>query len=209
MKKYISIIILSLLMTIGCTTNKCIQLKQEECDNCFVEITFFKKKDTIIGGNIILMKKINIKNTQVKGAEIKINYFHNKVLNDISVPLFFDEKLKKYQIFGEKDQLHTIFLYPFENKKIFYQLWVDIDTINFFGSHKSLKKYVSLAKPMSWQVSNGDVQSDKNVLIYDEEPFSEFKRKNPELLEFLTKGDSIELEVVSPVKQKYKFKAEW
>ncbi|WP_203969948.1 hypothetical protein [Capnocytophaga stomatis] len=62
---------------------------------------------------------------------------------------------------------------------------------------------------MSWQVSNGDVQSDKNVLIYDEEPFSEFKRKNPELLEFLTKGDSIELEVVSPVKQKYKFKAEW
>ncbi|GIM50589.1 hypothetical protein ACI75Y_12910 [Capnocytophaga stomatis] len=208
MKKSIFVIILFLII-IGCSTNKNFQLKQEECNNCFVEITFFKKKDTIIGGNIILMKKINVKNAQIKNAQIKINYFHNKVLNDISVPLFFDEKLKRYQMFGQDDQLHTIFLHPFENKNFFYQLWVDIDTIDFFGNHKSLKRYASLAKPMSWQISNGYTQSDKNVLIYDQEPFSEFKRKNPELLEFLTKGDSIELEVISPVKQKYKFKAEW
>ncbi len=106
---------------------------------------------------------------------------------------------------------NRIRLRPLSKKEIIYQI-SEInteDSIYLTSYSESLNQYVSRARPFEQKNKHTkEVYKDNNTLIY-EEPFSEFKRKNPELLEFLTKGDSIELEVLSPVKQKYKFKAEW
>ena len=77
------------------------------------------------------------------------------------------------------------------------------------GIYKSLEQYIPLAKhPIKKRDLTGETYEDTIVLVYNES-FSEFKRKNPELVETLTKGDTIELEVLSPEKAKYRYNAGW
>ncbi|MFK8303735.1 hypothetical protein ACI75Y_12620 [Capnocytophaga stomatis] len=143
---------------------------------------------------------------------MKINYFHNgEQIDEIFArPMDYGKDGNLYIIGSEKgEELYEINLYPLSEREIIFEYRTIIRPLKYEGIYKGLEQYLLLGNPFRYEEGlTGEIVEDKNSLIY-EEPFSEFKRKNPELLEFLTKGDSIELEVISPVKQKYKFKAEW
>ncbi|ATA90311.1 hypothetical protein [Capnocytophaga stomatis] len=195
--------IINIIVFISCNSPKNISFEQKECLNCKVKI--FISLDNVLNSSVVLQKKIIIINPNWKYSEVKINYYKDKELFSSidTYPLYFDEQIQKNRTFEHKKGLHIIGLNPKETKGIYYNLWER--NIN----SEMLKHYIPLGKYLVIEDNlMKKTYEDKNSLIY-EEPFSEFKRKNPELLEFLTKGDSIELEVISPVKQKYKFKAEW
>ncbi|ATA90313.1 hypothetical protein [Capnocytophaga stomatis] len=207
MKKYILIIVV--LCLVGCSTNKQIQFTQGE--NVNVELHFIDY-GKVQQYNIALRKKIKLKNPYIRFATMKINYFHNGVQIDeiFARPMDYGKDGNLYIIGSEKgEELYEINLYPLSEREIIFEFNTFIEPFKFEGIYKNLKQYIALGKPPIYENGlTGEKYESSNSLIY-EEPFSEFKRKNPELLEFLTKGDSIELEVISPVKQKYKFKAEW
>ncbi|GIZ16629.1 hypothetical protein [Capnocytophaga catalasegens] len=202
MKKFF--ILISIIFLNGCyNVNKHIKIEQENCPQSPIYITFFTKKNA---GVVYLKNKIKIKNPSLQFVYIDFSYLKKGEIetNTAATLLNFDKKF-----FNETGKNNRIQLNPLSEKEVEYYLWIDIDTLDFVNKHKNLNHYFSLAQP-SINIVGGKSLENKNTLEYHEkEPFSEFKRKNPELLEFLTKGDSIELEVISPVKQKYKFKAEW
>ncbi|GIM50583.1 hypothetical protein ACI75Y_12965 [Capnocytophaga stomatis] len=209
MKKFMYVVII--FLSISCNINKRVQLTQEKNDTIsVVKIAFYKNTDSSKSGTIYLRKIFHIKNPYFVFSNIKINYWENKEYILSAFPTEYDKKHKEYRQFMNNGVLHQIKINPLSNKQITYNVWKDIDTLDFTDiKQNNLKQYFVLGKhPLVKNGLTGETFEDKNVVIY-EEPFSEFKRKNPELLEFLTKGDSIELEVISPVKQKYKFKAEW
>ncbi|GIJ97882.1 hypothetical protein CAPN001_24510 [Capnocytophaga stomatis] len=203
-------IVVLLFCFVNCSTNRKIEIKQKYSFEDSVDITFFKKKGVISDGTIIIKNSIVLKNPSLNFFEINFHYFRKgdtiSLPNQATLKTMTDEKY-----FKKTGKRNRIKLNPLEERKIDYFVWNDIDSLDFTNKYyKSLEQYKDLVKPtdMSSVMPDSPNPVDKNILSY-EEPFSEFKRKNPELLEFLTKGDSIELEVISPVKQKYKFKAEW
>lgn len=191
MKRNILIILCFFLAS--CNTSKCIYLIQKEDGKQLVEFFFYNYKEG--EGKIVLRKKIILKNPYWSFTDVKINYFKNgeKVFGSEAYPTeFYGREYRKIKNDGE---LHKIKLSPMSDKEIIYTLNKEFYTNEdkFFSSYFDRSNVIdTLLETRCYQ-----------------EPFSEFKRKNPELLEFLTKGDSIELEVISPVKQKYKLKAEW
>ncbi|MFK8303733.1 hypothetical protein ACI75Y_12610 [Capnocytophaga stomatis] len=208
MKKYILIVVTLFLM--GCSTNKQVQFIQGSNENVRVD---FYNYTNIRQCNIVLRKKIKLKNPYVRFATVKINYFHNgeQVDEIYARPMdYYDKDGKLYVLgSGKGEELYEINIYPLSEREIIFEKRFFLDPFKIEGVYESLEKYLSLAvHPLEKNVLTGEMIEDDMVCTY-QEPFSEFKRKNPELLEFLTKGDSIELEVISPVKQKYKFKAEW
>ncbi|GIJ96921.1 hypothetical protein CAPN001_14900 [Capnocytophaga stomatis] len=208
MKKYILIIVA--LFLVGCSTNKQVQFIQGSNENVRVD---FYNYTNIRQCNIALRKKIKLKNPYVRFATVKINYFHNgeQVDEIYARPMdYYDKDGKLYVLgSGKGEELYEINIYPLSEREIIFEFNTFIEPIKFEGIYKSLEQYLPLGKSFRYEEGlTGEIVEDGNTLIY-EEPFSEFKRKKPELLEFLIKGDSIELEVISPVKQKYKFKAEW
>ncbi len=207
MKKYILIIVV--LCLVSCGTNKQIQFIQSE--NVNIELHFIDY-GSVQQCNIALRKKIKLKNPYMRFATTKINYFRNGVQIDeiYARPMDYDKDGKIYIVgSGKGEELYEINLYPLSEREIIFEFNTFIEPFRFDGIYKDLRRYLSLGKhPIRENGMTGEKYESSKSIIY-EEPFSEFKRKNPELLEFLTKGDSIELEVLSPVKQKYKFKAEW
>ena len=207
MKKYILIIVALFIM--GCNTNKQIQLTQLN-DN---KIEFFFTKYSNQGVSFYLKKKIILKNPYFYPAKMKMYYFleGKQIDNAYAYPMEYWKNGKLYRVgSGEGQNLYEIKLWPLREKKIIYETAVfSIDSISFTGMYKNLEEYISLAKhPLEENEETGEMYENKRVLIY-EESFSEFKKKNPELAEFLTKGDTIELEVLSPVKAKYRYDAQW
>ncbi|GIJ97890.1 hypothetical protein CAPN001_24590 [Capnocytophaga stomatis] len=207
MKKYILIIVT--LFLVGCSTNKQVQFTQGENKN--VEL-FFVNYGYVQKMSIYLRRQIKLKNLNIRFATMKINYFHDREqVNEVYARSMSYGKDGNLYIIGsgKGEELHQINVYPLSEREIIFERRFYIDYFKFEGIYKNLEQYLSLAiHPLEKHEVTGEMVENEIVCIY-EEPFSEFKRKNPELLEFLTKGDSIELEVVSPIKQKYKFKAEW
>ncbi|WP_264857535.1 hypothetical protein, partial [Capnocytophaga catalasegens] len=161
--------------------------------------------------SIHLRKQIKLKNPYMRFANTKINYFveGEQVAEKDAYPMEYGKDGKLYVIGSSWEDVYQVKIFPLSEREIIFERQVYIDPFKFEGIYKSLEQYLSLGKPFVYEDGlTGEKYESSKSIIY-EEPFSEFKRKNPELLEFLTKGDSIELEVISPVKQKYKFKAEW
>ncbi|ATA90319.1 hypothetical protein CAPN001_24610 [Capnocytophaga stomatis] len=207
MKKYILTIVT--LFLIGCSAGKHVQLIQEGNEN--VEIVFYGYKN-IQNASIYLRKKINLKNQYIRFADVRINYFieREKVSDIYASPMDYGDDGNLYIIgSGKGEEFYKINISPFRERRVIYEINMYMRNFKFEGIYRGLEQYIPLGKhPLEKNELTGETYENKRVLSY-QEPFSEFKRKNPELLEFLTKGDSIELEVISPVKQKYKFKAEW
>ncbi|MFK8303801.1 hypothetical protein ACI75Y_12975 [Capnocytophaga stomatis] len=187
------IIVVLFLLLVSCSSSKHINLIQKKDSKQLVEFFFYNYKEG--EGKIVLRKEIILKNPYWSFADVKINYFKNeqKVFGSEAYPTEFYKK--EYRKIKNDGELHKIKLLPRGDKEIIYTL--------------SKEFYVNESKVLSFYANMSNVIDTLLKTRSYQEPFSEFKRKNPELLEFLTKGDSIELEVISPVKQKYKFKAEW
>ncbi len=179
----------------GCNANKQIQLQQKNKED--INIIFYSYREN--EGIIVLQKKILLKNPYLKFFNVRINYVRNgEIMPSIfSYPMEYNVKKKKYTIIADKGELYNIVLHPLNEREIIYKVQHKFNLSD--KKFNSLISYFNLSEVIDLNLNTKGYQ----------EPFSEFKRKNSELLEFLTKGDSIELEVLSPVKQKYKFKAEW
>ncbi|WP_157909262.1 hypothetical protein [Capnocytophaga stomatis] len=196
------------LFLMSCSVGKQIALIQKSDDTPIrITISDYSSQKKI---TIVLRKKLVLKNVSTRHLRTNIGYF---VYNNTDFELLtarLVELNEKYNRFITLKSRNEISLSPLSNKEVIYEIWKHIEKFDSGGIvYKSLKQYLTLGKhPIRENGLTGEKYEDTMVLYY-EEPFSEFKRKNPELLEFLTKGDSIELEVISPVKQKYKFKAEW
>ncbi|ATA90314.1 hypothetical protein ACI75Y_12935 [Capnocytophaga stomatis] len=206
MKKYILIVVT--LFLIGCSTGKQIWLSQSGNESVKILYSNYSFQQM----SIYLRKKIKFKNPNIRFANVKLNYFieGEQIDGMYAYPMDYGKDGNLYRIGSAKgEKLYEINILPLSEREIIYELYIPMDYLKFEGIYKSLEHYLSLGKPIVYEDGlTGEKYKSSNSFIY-EEPFSEFKRKNPELLEFLTKGDSIELEVISPVKQKYKFKAEW
>ena len=205
MKKYILIIVT--LFIVSCNTNKKIQLTQ--LNDKKVEIFFYDYGDTQ-KCSIYLRKKVRLKNPYFWFVKMKIHYIvDGKLIDDIyAYPMEYWKDGHLYKV-GTGENLYKIEVQPLSERGIIYKRFIPIEPFGFKGIYKSLEQYIPLAKhPLEENGETGEKYENKRVLIY-EEPFSEFKRKNPELAESLIKGDTIELEVLSPIKAKYRYDAEW
>lgn len=208
MKKYILIIVT--LFIVSCNTNKKIQLTQLEDKK--VEIFFIDYGDTQ-QCSIYLRKKIKLKNPYLWFAKMRMYYSVDRdIIEDIrSYPMDYGEDGNLYFIATEGVELWggEIEIRPLSEREIIYEINLFKDFFQFTGIYKSLEQYVPLAKhPLEENGLTGEKYENKRVLRY-EESFSEFKRKNPALVDSLTKSSSFKLEVLSPVKARYRYDAKW
>ncbi|GIZ16630.1 hypothetical protein [Capnocytophaga catalasegens] len=209
MKKII--ILLIVLFFVGCyNINKNIEIRQPHCFDCNMIVSFNITKKGIEQGGLGITNRLIIKNPTLNIVDINFYYFRNgDSLTFPSTATLITITDEDY--FKKTGKRNRIRLYPLSEKEVIYQIskFNINDSISLTFHSESLNQYISKASPFIQENKyTKEIYKNDNTLTY-EEPFSEFKRKNPELLEFLTKGDSIELEVISPVKQKYKFKAQW
>ena len=197
-----------LFIIIGCNTGKKVQLV--ELKNNTIEINFIKYSDMKV--SFYMSKKVKLKNPYFWFAKMKMHYFVNgEQLDDTDAyPMEYWKDGHLYKVgSGKGENLYEINLWPLREKEIIFQIYSSIEPFELKGIYKSLEQYIPLAKhPLEENGLTGEKYENKRVLRY-EESFSDFKRKNPELAEFLTKGDTIELEVLSPIKAKYRYDAQW
>lgn len=73
MKKFILQILIITLLLIGCNVNKNISLTQVHCEECFINLSFYKKN--LNKGSLILKKKITVVNPYLKQMKFRINYY--------------------------------------------------------------------------------------------------------------------------------------
>ena len=200
-------IIIMLLFIVGCSVKKKIQLMQLDDNRIELFFTHYSEIDV----RFHLRKKVRLKNPYFWFAKVKLNYFvdREEMSDEYAYPMEYSKDGQLYKIGLGKD-LYKVKIRPLGEREIIYETAVfSIDSISFTGIYKNLGQYISLAKhPLEENGETGEKYENKRVLIY-EESFSDFKRKNPELAEFLTKGDTIELEVLSPIKAKYRYDAQW
>ena len=206
MKKYIYIIVI--LFVVGCNTSKKVQLIPLNNEN--VEINFIEYNEKRV--SLYLQKKMKLKNSYFSTAKVKLNYFvqGEQIDETDAYALDYDRYGNLSLIGSDKGEVWgEIKISPLREREIIYERYIPIEPFEFVGIYKSLEQYISLAKhPIRKSGLTGESFEDTSVLVY-KESFSEFKLKNPELVETLTKGDTIELEILSPEKEKYRYNAEW
>ena len=155
---------------------------------------------------------MKLKNPYFSTAKVKLNYFvQGEQIDDIyACALDYDRYGNLSFIGSDKGEVWgEIKVSPLGEREIIYERYIPIEPFEFVGIYKSLEQYIPLAKhPIKKSDLTGETYEDTIVLVYNES-FSEFKRKNPGLVETLTKGDTIELEVLSPEKAKYRYNAGW
>ena len=155
---------------------------------------------------------MKLKNPYFSTAKVKLNYFvQGEQIDDIyACALDYDRYGNLSLIGSDKGEVWgEIKISPLGEREIIYERYIAIEPFEFVGIYKSLEQYIPLAKhPIKKSDLTGETYEDTIVLVYNES-FSEFKRKNPELVETLTKGDTIELEILSPEKAKYRYNAGW
>ena len=193
-----------LFIVIGCNANKQIQLTHSDKE---VELFFSDYGKGIKQVSISLKRKVVFKNPYFWFAKVKLNYFvDGEQIDDILfLPMQYNEKGEWY-IIGDKGEIK---ISPLGKREAIYEVRNPVYDLKFTGIYKNLEQYISLSKhPIYKNKWTGKMEEDRGAFIY-EESFSEFKLKNPELAEFLTKGDTIELEVLSPIKAKYRYDAQW
>ena len=197
-----------MLFIIGCNTSKKIQIV--ELSNNVIEVNFIKYSDKKV--SLYLNKKIKLRNPYFSSAKVKLNYFvQGEQIDDIyACALDYDRYGALSFIGSDKGEVWgEIKISPLGEREIIYERYIPIEPFEFVGIYKSLEQYIPLAKhPIKKSDLTGETYEDTIVLVY-KELLSEFKRKNPELVETLTKGDTIELEVLSPEKAKYRYNAGW
>ena len=202
------VFIVAMLFIIGCNTSKKIQIV--ELSNNVIEVNFIKYSDKKV--SLYLNKKIKLRNPYFSTAKVKLNYFvQGEQIDDIyACALDYDRYGNLSLIGSDKGEVWgEIKISPLGEREIIYERYIPIEPFEFVGIYKSLEQYIPLAKhPIKKSDLTGETYEDTIVLVYNES-FSEFKRKNPELVETLTKGDTIELEVLSPEKAKYRYNAGW
>ena len=200
--------IVAMLFIIGCNTSKKIQIV--ELSNNVIEVNFIKYSDKKV--SLYLNKKIKLRNPYFSSAKVKLNYFvQGEQIDDIyACALDYDRYGNLSLIGSDKGEVWgEIKISPLGEREIIYERYIPIEPFEFVGIYKSLEQYIPLAKhPIRKSDLTGETYEDTIVLVY-KELLSEFKRKNPELVETLTKGDTIELEILSPEKEKYRYNAEW
>jgi len=199
-----------LFIIIGCNTGKKVQLKQLEDKK--VEI-FFYDYGSVQQCSIYLRKKIRLKNPYFWFAKMRMYYSVDRdIIEDIrSYPMDYGEDGNLYFIATEGVELWggEIEIRPLSEREIIYEINLFKDFFQFTGIYKSLEQYVPLAKhPLNENWKTGEMYEDTTTLTY-KETFSEFKRKNPALVDSLTKSSSFKLEVLSPVKARYRYDAKW
>lgn len=206
MKKYIYIIVI--LFVVGCNTSKKVQLIPLNNEN--VEINFIEYNEKRV--SLYLQKKMKLKNSYFSTAKVKLNYFvqGEQIDETDAYALDYDRYGNLSFIGSDKGEVWgEIKISPLREREIIYERYIPIEPFEFVGIYKSLEQYIPLAKhPIRKSGLTGESFEDTSVLVY-KESFSEFKLKNPELVETLTKGDTIELEILSPEKEKYRYNAEW
>ena len=157
-------------------------------------------------------KKLKLKNPYFSTAKVKLNYFvqGEQIDETDAYALDYDRYGNLSFIGSDKGEVWgEIKISPLGEREIIYERYIPIEPFKFVGIYKSLEQYIPLAKhPIKKSDLTGETYEDTIVLVYNES-FSEFKRKNPELVETLTKGDTIELEILSPEKAKYRYNAGW
>lgn len=202
------VFIVAMLFIIGCNTSKKIQIV--ELSNNVIEVNFIKYSDKKV--SLYLNKKIKLRNPYFSSAKVKLNYFvQGEQIDDIyACALDYDRYGNLSLIGSDKGEVWgEIKISPLGEREIIYERYIPIEPFEFVGIYKSLEQYIPLAKhPIKKSDLTGETYEDTIVLVY-KELLSEFKRKNPELVETLTKGDTIELEILSPEKEKYRYNAEW
>ena len=202
------VFIVAMLFIIGCNTSKKIQIV--ELSNNVIEVNFIKYSDKKV--SLYLNKKIKLRNPYFSSAKVKLNYFvQGEQIDDIyACALDYDRYGNLSLIGSDKGEVWgEIKISPLGEREIIYERYIPIEPFEFVGIYKSLEQYIPLAKhPIKKIDLTGETYEDTIVLVY-KELLSEFKRKNPELVETLTKGDTIELEILSPEKEKYRYNAEW
>lgn len=202
------VFIVAMLFIIGCNTSKKIQIV--ELSNNVIEVNFIKYSDKKV--SLYLNKKIKLRNPYFSSAKVKLNYFvQGEQIDDIyACALDYDRYGNLSLIGSDKGEVWgEIKISPLGEREIIYERYIPIEPFEFVGIYKSLEQYIPLAKhPIRKSDLTGETYEDTIVLVY-KELLSEFKRKNPELVETLTKGDTIELEILSPEKEKYRYNAEW
>ena len=202
------IFIVAMLFIIGCNTSKKIQIV--ELSNNVIEVNFIKYSDKKV--SLYLNKKIKLRNPYFSSAKVKLNYFvQGEQIDDIYARALDYDRYGNLSLIGsDKGEVWgEIKISPLGEREIIYERYIPIEPFEFVGIYKSLEQYIPLAKhPIKKSDLTGETYEDTIVLVYNES-FSEFKRKNPELVETLTKGDTIELEILSPEKEKYRYNAEW
>lgn len=202
------VFIVAMLFIIGCNTSKKIQIV--EWSNNVIEVNFIKYSDKKV--SLYLNKKIKLRNPYFSSAKVKLNYFvQGEQIDDIyACALDYDRYGNLSFIGSDKGEVWgEIKISPLGEREIIYERYIPIEPFEFVGIYKSLEQYIPLAKhPIRKSDLTGETYEDTIVLVY-KELLSEFKRKNPELVETLTKGDTIELEILSPEKEKYRYNAEW
>ena len=206
MKKYVYIIVI--LFVLGCNTNKKVQLIPLNNEN--VEINFIEYNEKKV--SLYFQKKLKLKTPYFSTAKVKLNYFvQGEQIDDIyACALDYDRYGNLSLIGSDKGEVWgEIKISPLGEREIIYERYIPIEPFEFVGIYKSLEQYIPLAKhPIKKSDLTGETYEDTIVLVYNES-FSEFKRKNPELVETLTKGDTIELEILRPEKAKYRYNAGW
>ena len=202
------VFIVAMLFIIGCNTSKKIQIV--ELSNNVIEVNFIKYSDKKV--SLYLNKKIKLRNPYFSSAKVKLNYFvQGEQIDDIyACALDYDRYGNLSLIGSDKGEVWgEIKISPLGEREIIYERYIPIEPFEFVGIYKSLEQYIPLAKhPIKKSDLTGETYEDTIVLVY-KELLSEFKRKNPKLVETLTKGDTIELEVLSPEKAKYRYNAGW
>lgn len=202
------VFIVAMLFIIGCNTSKKIQIV--EWSNNVIEVNFIKYSDKKV--SLYLNKKIKLRNPYFSSAKVKLNYFvQGEQIDDIyACALDYDRYGNLSLIGSDKGEVWgEIKISPLGEREIIYERYIPIEPFEFVGIYKSLEQYIPLAKhPIRKSDLTGETYEDTIVLVY-KELLSEFKRKNPGLVETLTKGDTIELEILSPEKEKYRYNAEW
>lgn len=202
------IFIVAMLFIIGCNTSKKIQIV--ELSNNVIEVNFIKYSDKKV--SLYLNKKIKLRNPYFSSAKVKLNYFvQGEQIDDIYARALDYDRYGNLSLIGsDKGEVWgEIKISPLGEREIIYERYIPIEPFEFVGIYKSLEQYIPLAKhPIRKSDLTGETYEDTIVLVY-KELLSEFKRKNPELVETLTKGDTIELEILSPEKEKYRYNAEW
>ena len=182
MKKYIYIIVI--LFVVGCNTSKKVQLIPLNNEN--VEINFIEYNEKRV--SLYLQKKMKLKNSYFSTAKVKLNYFvqGEQIDETDAYALDYDRYGNLSFIGSDKGEVWgEIKISPLREREIIYERYIPIEPFEFVGIYKSLEQYISLAKhPIRKSGLTGESFEDTSVLVY-KESFSEFKLKNPELVETL------------------------
>ena len=197
------------IFLLSCSVSKDFQLTQLNNDK--IEVNFIDYGETR-QCFIFLRKKIELKNPYLLPAKVKLNYFIDgeQKDEDEAYPMDYGKDGNLYVIRDEDPEtLYKIKIKPLYEKEFFYEIFITIKSFEFIGIYKCLEQYIPLAKhPIKKSDLTGETFEDTMVLVY-KESFSEFKKKNPALADSLTKNSSFELEVLSPIKAKYRYDAQW